>query len=398
MTDLAAGPAVGRDLARRDGWAKITGTAPYAYEAPVERPLYCAPIQATIARGTVTAMLTDAAAAVDGVAVVLTVTDAERLASTEDAELAILQGPQVAFRGQIIGAAVAESPHAAREAADLVETTYQVEDADVALRADHPALYKPEKVNPAFPTDTEQGDLDHAMAVSDVTVARTYTTPMLHNNPLELGLAERRRRPDLDHACVVDQHVQASEPGRRDVDQPCHVGAVAHIGHDREHIDAGSVQFGFRFDQIVTGSGADDDVEVTTGELTCQQQTQPPAGTSDEGDLAVSCRARAFCGASVHRALRVPCRVRSLFAECPATTVPCTARQRRGPRDGQGGIRGRRRWVPTTRYFPRLGEQCSCDDTDRVQLRAGGVGNDHACLDTAEQVVQYSVTDAFAGQ
>ena len=185
MTDVAQLGAIGRDLARRDGWAKITGTAPYAYESPVRRPLFCGPVQATIARGTVTGMDTAAALTVDGVIDVVTPFGAEQLASTSDKELAVLQTTDVAFRGQFIGAVIAESPHAAREAADLVAVTYRTAEHDTRLRPDRDDLYTPDTVAPDFPADTGQGDPDRAMATADVTVQQTYTTPMYHNNPME---------------------------------------------------------------------------------------------------------------------------------------------------------------------------------------------------------------------
>lgn len=65
-TGLLVPQAIGRNLVRRDGPSKVTGTAPYAYEAPVENPAYCHPIQATIARGRVVRMDTSAAEALDG--------------------------------------------------------------------------------------------------------------------------------------------------------------------------------------------------------------------------------------------------------------------------------------------------------------------------------------------
>ena len=68
--------AIGSRLARLDGPAKVTGTATYAFEYPVDAPLYLHPVQATIAKGTVTAMDTSAAEALDGVEAVLTVFNA----------------------------------------------------------------------------------------------------------------------------------------------------------------------------------------------------------------------------------------------------------------------------------------------------------------------------------
>ena len=49
----------------------------------------------------------------------------------------------------------------------------------------HPSLYAPEKVNPAFPTDTEQGDVAAGLAEGSVRHEATYDTPAFHNNPME---------------------------------------------------------------------------------------------------------------------------------------------------------------------------------------------------------------------
>jgi xanthine dehydrogenase YagR molybdenum-binding subunit len=185
MTGLLEPHAVGRDLVRRDGADKVRGTATYAYETPAPNPAYCHPVQATIARGRVTWIDTAAAEVVEGVLAVLTPATVERLASTEDAELAVLQSAEVAFRGQFVGVVVAETSEIARRAADLVQVEYEEAPHDVALAADRTDLYAPEQVNPTFPTDTAEGDVEAALATAPVTVRQTYTTAMYHNNPLE---------------------------------------------------------------------------------------------------------------------------------------------------------------------------------------------------------------------
>ncbi|WP_336030039.1 xanthine dehydrogenase family protein molybdopterin-binding subunit [Geodermatophilus sp. FMUSA9-8] len=185
MTDLLEPCAMGRDLVRRDGVQKVRGTATYAYETPVESPAFCHPVQATVARGRITGIDTAAAEALDGVLAVLTSENAERLASTDDAELAVLQSPDVAFRGQVVGVVVAETSELARQGADLVVVTYAEQEHDSALTVDHPGLYAPEKVNPSYDTDVVQGDVDAELAASAVVVSRTYATAMVHNNPLE---------------------------------------------------------------------------------------------------------------------------------------------------------------------------------------------------------------------
>ncbi|MDQ1535499.1 MAG: xanthine dehydrogenase YagR molybdenum-binding subunit [Actinomycetota bacterium] len=80
---------------------------------------------------------------------------------------------------------IAESYETAREAERLVQVEYAGEEHDVELRTDHPGLYKPAKVNPAFETDTELGDVDAALAAAEVTVDHTYETAATHNNPME---------------------------------------------------------------------------------------------------------------------------------------------------------------------------------------------------------------------
>src|SRR3954447_11611782 len=164
VTELLEPRAIGRDLVRRDGVAKVRGTATYAYETPVEQPAYAHPVQATIARGRVTAVDTSAAEALPGVLAVLSPFTAERLASTDDRELAVLQSDEVAFRGQLVGVVVAETSELAREAADAVRVSYAEQPHDSTLSVDRDGLYKPEKVNPSFDTDTAEGDVAAAMA------------------------------------------------------------------------------------------------------------------------------------------------------------------------------------------------------------------------------------------
>src|SRR3954447_15216763 len=163
MTDLLEPRAIGQSLVRRDGELKVRGAATYAVETPVQNAAYCHPVQATIARGRVTDVDTAEAEALDGVLAVVTVRTAERLVNTEDRELAVLQTDEIAFRGQLVGVVIAETSEGARHAADLVRVSYDERPHDTALSADRNDLYKPEKVNPAYPTDTDEGDVDAAM-------------------------------------------------------------------------------------------------------------------------------------------------------------------------------------------------------------------------------------------
>ena len=191
MTLTGIRPSVGTGVRRVDGEAKVRGLAKYAYEQIAAEPVYLHPLQATIARGRVTEVDTSAAEALDGVRLVLTHLNAPALADTSNGELAILQSPDVAFRGQLLGAVLATSPETARQAADLVRFGYREDEHDTRLREDHPDLYAPEKVNPSWPSDTEDGAVEQSLSAAAVLVDERYTTPMEHNNPLE------------PHACIA---------------------------------------------------------------------------------------------------------------------------------------------------------------------------------------------------
>ena len=184
-TPQAPGKAIGAPLDRIEGPKKVTGTAPYAYEHHVGHPLYLYPLHSDIARGRVARIDAGAAEALPGVVLVITHENAPRLADTSDRELAILQSDELAFRGQYIGAVVAETFEVARHAAQLVEVSYEEEEHDTDLQADRDDLYTPEVVNAGFPTDTEEGDVEEALSSAAVTLDETYTTPMQHNNPME---------------------------------------------------------------------------------------------------------------------------------------------------------------------------------------------------------------------
>jgi xanthine dehydrogenase YagR molybdenum-binding subunit len=177
--------AIGRPMVRIDGPAKVTGTAPYAFEHQVADPLYLHAVTATVARGRIVAVDTAEAEALDGVVAVLTPANAGRLASDEDQELAVLQSDGVAYRGQFVAAVLAETSEIARQAAGLVAVEYEVHRHDVELTADRADLYAPEHVNPSFETDTADGDVEAAMAAAARTVDAVYTTPTEHHNPIE---------------------------------------------------------------------------------------------------------------------------------------------------------------------------------------------------------------------
>jgi xanthine dehydrogenase YagR molybdenum-binding subunit len=180
--------AMGTPLERVDALEKVTGRARYAVEHGeadgVADPLHAWLVTATVAKGRVLRVRSDAALAHPGVVSVIDHTRAPRLAETDNGELAILQDDRVGFRGQIVGIVLARTSEAAREGAALVEVDYDAEPHEAELREDN-ATYRPEQVNPALETDTDEGDVDAALAGTAVVVEQTYRTAYEHNNPLE---------------------------------------------------------------------------------------------------------------------------------------------------------------------------------------------------------------------
>jgi Aldehyde oxidase and xanthine dehydrogenase, a/b hammerhead domain/Molybdopterin-binding domain of aldehyde dehydrogenase len=206
------GQSVGVGLGRLDGVLKVRGRARYAYEQPVPQPAYLCPVQATIARGTVVRIDTGAAEALDGVLAVLTHLNALRLVDTKDQELLVLQSAAVGFRGQFIGAVVAESSEIARHAAALVEVEYapathnaafsvgehgdvsldstpglprQVSDAEIeaALAGEHG--YVSLESTPGLPRQVSEAEIKAALATASTAVDQTYTTPPEYHVPME---------------------------------------------------------------------------------------------------------------------------------------------------------------------------------------------------------------------
>jgi xanthine dehydrogenase YagR molybdenum-binding subunit len=176
---------IGAPRARIEAHEKVTGLARYAYEYEPEGAAYAFLVTSAIARGRVARVDAAAALAVEGVLAVICHENAPRLAEGAEGELAVLQSSRVAYRGQIVAAAIADTLEAAREGAARVEIAYDEQPASVVLEPGDPALYAPPKVNPSFDTDTDEGDVEAALKAAPVVVDETYETPAFHNNAME---------------------------------------------------------------------------------------------------------------------------------------------------------------------------------------------------------------------
>ena len=106
--------SVGAPVDRIEGREKVEGSAKYAAEYEREGVAYAHVVQSTVAAGRVRGIDAAEALSLPGVLAVLTHDNAPRVDA--EGELAVLQSPEVSYRGQIVGVAIAESPEIARQA------------------------------------------------------------------------------------------------------------------------------------------------------------------------------------------------------------------------------------------------------------------------------------------
>ncbi|MBF8189259.1 xanthine dehydrogenase family protein molybdopterin-binding subunit [Nonomuraea sp. K274] len=187
---------VGRPLDRLDGTAKTTGEARFAAEHPYPGLTHAALVHATIPRGRITAVDTEAALAVPGVIAVLTHENAPAMKARRPTGLpnmdALVVGTtvnylatdEVHWNGQPVAVTVAETPEAARHAASLVRLTYVELPAVVDFAAEERNAV-PQKGSALQSARAGKGDAPAALAAAPVTVDLRFTTPPHAHNAIE---------------------------------------------------------------------------------------------------------------------------------------------------------------------------------------------------------------------
>ena len=160
---------IGKPVSRVDGLAKVTGTAPYAAEYPIEGCLEGVMVTATITKGKVTGIDTASALGRDGVVAVI---DDRRLtaraAQGTAGEAPAQPARDVGYWGQPVAVVVAESYEQARDAAKHLGIDYEKDDEFI--------LDPEEAESEVQDGATRQGDLAHAMAEAANAADVTYTT------------------------------------------------------------------------------------------------------------------------------------------------------------------------------------------------------------------------------
>jgi xanthine dehydrogenase YagR molybdenum-binding subunit len=183
---------IGTDHARIDGHAKVTGSARYPSDMPVNNPAYGWLATSAIARGRITAIDEAAARAVPGVLEVFSHRNMRGAVAKADffakggyvgSTIRPMESEQIWHNGQIIALVVADSLEAAREAARLLKVEY-IEECPAAGFGSEGAETK--AASDAGFEDPKVCDADAAFAAAEVKVAAEYSTPTQHHNPIEL--------------------------------------------------------------------------------------------------------------------------------------------------------------------------------------------------------------------
>jgi xanthine dehydrogenase YagR molybdenum-binding subunit len=188
---------IGTPVSRLDGPHKVSGTARFAAEFPMEGMVYAALRYSTVARGRVNTLDTTAAEAAPGVVLVMTHQNAPpmktppafmssaKAASGDD--LPIMQDDEIHWNGQPIAVVLAETQEQADYAQSLIHVAYKPGPAVTAF-----ANAKADSEQGVFqgePLLVEIGDAEAALAAAPHKVDVVYRTPRHNHNPIELHAA-----------------------------------------------------------------------------------------------------------------------------------------------------------------------------------------------------------------
>ncbi|EGY01266.1 Putative xanthine dehydrogenase yagR molybdenum-binding subunit [Nitrospirillum viridazoti Y2] len=183
---------MGAPVARIDGRLKVTGQARYPADTPLRNLAHGVMVTSTIARGRIRSLDTTAAASVPGVLLVLTRDQAQgqltapKFGTGGSTSIQPLNEERIWHDGQMVAIVVAETPEAAREAADLVAITYDHDTPSAGFDTSGVEIVAGAGASPMYPEDPKAGDFDTAFKAAPVVLDATYNTAAQHHNPMEL--------------------------------------------------------------------------------------------------------------------------------------------------------------------------------------------------------------------
>jgi xanthine dehydrogenase YagR molybdenum-binding subunit len=192
-----AATAIGQPADRIDGVLKVTGRAPYGHEHKLDRaPAFGYILGASVARGRIVEIDTGDAERAPGVILVMTHRNAPSQPAFGPAVTAtvpevftrarpVLASEHIRYHDEPVALVVAETFEEARGAAGLIRLRYASEPGAFDPAAPDAEVYRPERTNAGFPTDSILGDFERAFAEAPVKLDSVYATPFESHNPME---------------------------------------------------------------------------------------------------------------------------------------------------------------------------------------------------------------------
>ncbi len=188
---------IGTSVSRLDGPQKVSGTAQFAAEFPMENMLYASLLYSTIPRGNISQLDVTPAEAAPGVVLVMTHKNAPRMkpapafmssakAAAGD-DLPIMQDEQIHWNGQPIAVVLAATQEQADYAKSLIRVQYAT--ASALTRFEEAKADSEPGVCQGQPLLLEIGDAEASLAAAPHKVDAVYKTPRHNHNPVELHAA-----------------------------------------------------------------------------------------------------------------------------------------------------------------------------------------------------------------
>ena len=213
---------------RRDAWEKVTGRARYAIDAAMPNMAHAAVVRSERAHAYIAGIERADAESAPGVIAVVTAVDLGDLGLRFGhivPDHAILAVDKVRYYGEPVAVVVAETPHQAADAAELVWVDYDdlpaLTDSAAALATDvliHAQSYVSEgekflDVAPAASVDNAAhrselawGDVEAALAGAATVVETTTTFPLVYGYAMETYNALADWQPGSLHVVSTAQH------------------------------------------------------------------------------------------------------------------------------------------------------------------------------------------------
>jgi xanthine dehydrogenase YagR molybdenum-binding subunit len=185
---------MGQPVPRYDAVAKVTGSAKYAADVPLNNPAYAYLVTSAVAKGRIESFDLADAKKVAGVIDVITHENAEKLKDAKlfssggyaSTTMQPLKSADVGHDGQIVAVVLAETFEAAREAALRVQVHYSETMPTASFDSPGTTAGRANSQLARFKDDPKVGDFTAAFEQAEVKISESYETPAQHHNPMEL--------------------------------------------------------------------------------------------------------------------------------------------------------------------------------------------------------------------